>query len=174
MDLEGPWATQREHSQKNESMQLRKLLDRPNKISSRLSKISWSTVSKAALTSNSAIGWGVNYLQPHKYQKGDGVRGSQSWSGLAGDIQTKPWLCQLCVCRHIRCWSQQKSTHRIVLCASSSSSSLTYWISCIGFLLNSHQALNVLVLPTKPSQQSLLSNFNHFSPHTFSHIVWQF
>src|SRR6218665_2951047 len=53
-ELEGPWTTQRERSLRNEPTQLRKLPDRPNEISSRLSKISWSTVSKAALTSNNA------------------------------------------------------------------------------------------------------------------------
>src|SRR6218665_1740261 len=54
VDLESPWTTQRERSLRNEPTRLRKLPDRPNEISSRLSKILWSTVLKAALTSNNA------------------------------------------------------------------------------------------------------------------------
>src|SRR6218665_1713102 len=67
-DLEGPWTTQRERSLRNEPTQLRKLPDMPNKISSRLSKISWLTVSKATLTSNNANRLSCEpSIQPHKY-----------------------------------------------------------------------------------------------------------
>ena len=53
-DLEDPWTTQKERSSRNEASQAMKLPDKPKDSCRRLSKMSWSTVSNAALTSKRA------------------------------------------------------------------------------------------------------------------------